>query len=274
MSLLPNKFICFLLLCVFCSLNESYGQEEQFCFVQLTDLHILTDSSQAASNFMKALDEIQAMPCKPEFIIVSGDIAANNGEKQAYKVVGNIAGLYDKPIYYAVGNHDLKENFIGLPGVESKYRSGQAWYYQFIHNGYRIVVLDSTISNKAEGYIDGSQLVWLKSVLVSDPEIPAFVFLHHHLLQLSEEEEFILKNGEDLIKILANVGNVVGVFSGHAHRASMKTHKGILLVTTSSLSYPFDDGYTGYRVIKVDGERVKTAEKVLGQDMLPWVSLR
>ena len=100
---------------------------DDFTFVQLTDVHIgydqlsilkdLENMKQRVRNFAIALEEINNLDPKPDFILHTGDLVEWNNENffMAFK---GILELCDMPSYYIPGNHDRRTGAL-LPGDDA-----------------------------------------------------------------------------------------------------------------------------------------------------------
>jgi 3',5'-cyclic AMP phosphodiesterase CpdA len=102
-------------------------------------------------------------------------------------------------------------------------------YYSFDHKGWHFIVLESIIDagNNYKGYIDSTQVEWLKRDLEKiDRTAPVVVSTHIPLLttygQISKgatapnDEELVVVNALDILNMLAEY-NIKLILQGHVH---------------------------------------------------------
>lgn len=162
--------------------TESFKKKKQFTIAFICDIHV-KPLDVAEAGMKKALQTINQMEKKPDFIINGGDsimdaLAADKEKTRAqWDLFNKIMNAENKlPLKYCLGNHDiwgwqLKED------VKSDPLYGKAWwlqqtgnsktYYSFSHHNWHFIVLDSVQENKG-GYIallDDEQFSWLENEL-------------------------------------------------------------------------------------------------------------
>lgn len=165
----------------------SAKKKKQFTVAFISDIHIKPLDT-AEAGMRKALQTINQMEKKPDFIINGGDsimdaLAADKEKTGAqWDLFNKIIEVENKlPLKYCLGNHDiwgwqLKED------VKSDPLYGKAWwlqqtgnpktYYSFSHHNWHFIVLDSVQENKG-GYIallDDEQFNWLANELTNNKE--------------------------------------------------------------------------------------------------------
>lgn len=106
-------FSSIILLCLL-GTKQIWAQETSgtnFYFAQITDTHL--GNSEHYRRTKLAIDEINNLPMKIEFVAHTGDITADQTEN--IDVVTNTIALFDElkmPIHYTPGNHDInKDNY-------------------------------------------------------------------------------------------------------------------------------------------------------------------
>jgi len=104
------KIILSILICLVIT-NDIFAQapsSTNFYFAQITDTHL--GNTEHYRRTKEAIDEINNLPIKIEFVAHTGDITAD--EMENLVVVTNAIALFDQlkmPIYYTPGNHDIEE---------------------------------------------------------------------------------------------------------------------------------------------------------------------
>ena len=135
---------------------------------------------------------------------------------------------FDGPVHYVIGNHDVydlsKDQILAATGTEST-------YYSFDLGGVHFVILDAQFDKNendyghiawmVQGLIPTIELEWLQADLAGS-DLPTMVFVHQPL-----DSDFALLAGGPPIfnhlavrEVLAADGDVIAVFSGHAHDAN------------------------------------------------------
>ncbi len=230
-----------------------------FTFVHITDTHIQPELG-AQIGVSKAFDAIAALPTRPDFALVGGDLvmdAALVTRDRADKVYGmwrEAASKLHFPLHYSVGNHDL----CGLKEADAarasdpdygkglwKKRLGlERAYSTFDHQGWRFVTLDSTgitPEGSWEGVLDAAQITWLDDLLRHTPHSMPMIFLTHFPIftifsQYTEATTsalpagMVVKNGRTFKEMIQN-HNVKAVFQGHTHVVEECTYLGTRYIT-------------------------------------------
>ncbi len=217
----------------------------------------------------------------PEFIVHLGDVIEGTGDdyyvgSQSITLVREELEKANKPVYWTVGNHDLrsvtKDQFKELVGVDTLDQS-------FDVGDYRFVILDGNYNRKdlprspegnsfVPGNLPESTLTWLKTQLSTDKRV--FVFIHQGTFPndsygdpvdaedntYDEEGNIIgdgvidgvryalkqsLDNAKELNEILKEY-RVDGIFNGHMEARRYEkidfTHHYSLTGTKKSEEYP------------------------------------
>ena len=87
------------------------------------------------------------------------------------------------------------------------------------------------------------------------------VFTHHPLFLREHDEDdsiFVVPQVRRrvLLDLLTSYG-AAAVFSGHYHKNSYGSYRGLQMVTTGAVGYPLGDDPSGFRVVRVDGDRIE-----------------
>ena len=154
-----------------------------------------------------------------------------------------ILTAFDGPIHYVIGNHDVynlsKEQLLAATGAEST-------YYSFDLGGVHFVILDAQFDKNendyghvawmVQGLIPTIEMDWLQADLAAS-ELPTVVFVHQPL-----DSDFALLSGGPPIfnhlavrDVLAADGDVIAVFSGHAHDSNYSEIDGIHYLTIAAM---------------------------------------
>ena len=125
-----------------------------FSFVQISDSHIGFNkpaNPDVTATLQVAIDKINAMPYKPDFIIHTGDLSQLSKPSEFDTLDQTLKGVSAKQIYFVPGEHDmLTDN-----GDEYLQRFGKGTkgtgYYSFDHKGVHFVGLVNVANLKAGG---------------------------------------------------------------------------------------------------------------------------
>jgi len=246
----------------------------RFRFVQMSDLHLLdreTVSSgvKTARNLETAVDEVNALDPPPAFVVVTGDVASDVG--RGYALALEILGRIRVPFVILPGNHDFLK---ATRAATLAYASlGLPFFYSFDVGLWHFVCLNAQpdpAKMPVAGTIDPIQLAWLESDLRAASR-PAMVFVHQSPVLGELQPGHGITNGADLRRVLEASGCVRWTFCGHVHFETFIEAGGIRHISTAAVAYPSQaQGYrhyrtgTGWRLVEVDGESVRTRFKALG----------
>lgn len=147
------------------------------------------------------------------------------------KVAALLSG-YGMPVLCCPGNHDCeiytKEEFAARSGFICSPACVDM-------GGVRLILLDANYFSDGESYsparsdwtnscLPGTEIQRLKEALGTD--LPCHIFLHQ-VLDPGTEERHLVKNAEEIRKMLASAGNVRGVWQGHYHSGAESVIDGI-----------------------------------------------
>lgn len=179
-----------------------------------------------------------------DLVVLSGD-ASDDGSPASYRILseltGDFAARHGAVSLYAMGNHDERAGFRevlanGHPGLGQPSDEGPITGVSMVA-GYRVVTLDSSVPGHTHGFLDASQLQWLRTQLATNSPMGSVVIVHHPpvppVTRLHHGIE--LQNPDDLAKALENT-DVVVILSGHYHHPmtdSLRTASGLVPVVVT-----------------------------------------
>jgi Icc protein len=171
------------------------------------------------------------------------------------------------PVFHVLGNTDV-EHLSKDDALAAVDKTSAAEVVDL--EALRLVLLD-TVDPPVErvgGAVGRCQLEWLRAVIDERP-IPCLVFGHHpldrpvlagHRYFETRPDLARVRNGDEVLGVLADSGRALAVFAGHVHRTSATHAAGLPHVTLGSL---VDSAYTAgepcgaYALVAVEGERVQ-----------------
>ncbi len=193
-------------------------------FIWLTDIHILPEGK---TNFgydpicrlKAAIKYIEKHHLDADYCVLTGDLT-QDGDSASYKIVETVMSQLPFPYLSVPGNHDNREimrQHITLP----KDTNPDFIQYSVTKNNCRLIMLDTLLDGKDEGFLSDQRLDWLQSELERDQTTTTYVFCHHHPSNIHFPilDEIRLINGEALLEILNKADNVKHLFFGHVHRS-------------------------------------------------------
>jgi len=217
-----------------------------------------------------------------DLVVVSGDVS-EDGTEASYRQVSDTllpwALARGARVVFAMGNHDSREAFrrvLGggqseaeereLPGIDLD-RPVASMVNQ---NGWRVIVLDSSVPGAGYGELDSAQTAFLRESLSVPAEHGSVVVVHHppigaqtELLQALALDE---QDGHELIKITRGT-DVRVILSGHYHLPITEIISGVPVTVApgvTNISRGFADpseesaidGFGG-SVVTIEDDRVR-----------------
>lgn len=207
--------------------------------IQLTDLHIGKEGENTygvdvRQNLADLLNAIRKL--EPDHLIISGDLCYNEGEAEIYKWIKDRVELIGVPFDVIPGNHD---NAIVMAGVfrQQSLLVGEELFYKKLFGSHTFLFLDTT-----KGIVSDRQLAWLSDHLDSHHG-QLFIFMHHPPILSGVphmDENYSLKNGEDLQRLFFNYAGNITIFTGHYHVEKTIQQKNMLVQITPSAFFQMD----------------------------------
>jgi Icc protein len=206
----------------------------QVCIAQISDLHIKeedrlaygrVDTAKALERCVAALNEFKPAP---DFVVISGDLVDTPTEEE-YIHLRRLLSQLKLPFAGVPGNHDSREMMrAAFPQGPYAFQSGPL--NQKIELGeLDLVLLDSSVPGKPHGELDPATLQWLDATLGASPSRPALVFLHHppFISGIWHMDRQNLRDADKLAPIVKRHSRVLGIASGHVHRAILTMFAGV-----------------------------------------------
>jgi 3',5'-cyclic-AMP phosphodiesterase len=230
--------------------SQAFGQDDgragagSFSFVQISDSHIGFGKDpykqSVTATLQEAVDRINAMPHRPDFLIHTGDLTHLSTPREFDAVAEILKGVKVGQIFYVPGEHDI----IGA-GTEylnrfGKGTKGEGWY-SFDHKGVHFIGLVNVASegtDKGLGILGHEQLDWLKADVAGlAASTPIVVFGHVPLWTVYPEWGWGTKDGQQALSLLKRFGSVT-VLNGHIHQIAQKVEGNMTFHTARSTAFP------------------------------------
>jgi 3',5'-cyclic-AMP phosphodiesterase len=195
---------------------------------QISDTHInfdTPDSDQRIQDFELTIADINALDPRPDVIVHTGDIV-HNGRGDEYAQSLTALAKARAPVYVVAGNRDdrvkLRETYsaCGYFAAESDYID-----YAIDHFPVRLIALDTLSSRSNKGDFCLRRARRLINLIDADITKPIAVFTHHPPFEVTVGSDRLHFETPEIMSRLRNAlqhsEQVVGVFSGHVHRAAV-----------------------------------------------------
>ena len=216
-------------------------------FVHISDTHIGPTADYALYGVQtlppleRVVERINALPVKPDFVIHTGDVAAQP-DPDAYRLTAGVLGRLSAPVYCVTGNHDRSRDlraFLPMGPRVDLVEGEDALAYRFDAQGHRMVALDGRGPDSIDphGLLPEAQLEALRRE-VEQGDLPLTVFIHFPPVALGSpwlDRDMLLLNGEDLHRVLVSARDRLrGVFFGHVHRGMQVVRDGVPYASVGS----------------------------------------
>lgn len=214
--------------------QEFPAPSESFEFVFMTDIHLRPDMD-APAGFRMAIDEVNLI--NPDFVLTGGDLVFDvmRGNQQKgdslFTLYKEMSSSFNMPVYNCLGNHDLFAIYPESPEDENHpdYKYGMferhlgKSYYSFGHKGWHFIVLNSldvTEDGKYKGFINETQMEWLKQDIEKvDKATPVVLVTHIPLITVWQ---FV--NGGDGTRSVENSASVFNILQEHNLKLVLQGH--------------------------------------------------
>ena len=221
---------------------------EDFTFVQISDSHIgFTGPANpdVTKTFQSALDLVNALPARPDFVVHTGDLTHFSTNEQFDQVKQMLATLRTGQVLVIPGEHDSTDD------TGQKYRQffgagsqGDGWF-SFDHRGAHFVALVNTINLQKLGHLGADQLAWLQSDLKRvSSETPLVVLSHIPLFAMYPDWGWGTDDATTALGWMRRFGSVT-VLNGHVHQLMQKVEGNITFHTAAPTAYPLPHGGDG-----------------------------
>lgn len=229
-----------------------------FYFVQITDTHL--GSYDHTERLEKIIDGINKLPMKIEFVVVTGDIFADNILEPG--MAAQSRELFEKadpPVHYLPGNHDIDPRDLEITVRAYREYFGEL-YYTAEYQNVRCLFLYTEPLRRNFAWPGVDPLDWLDQQLKLAPGQPALVF--HHAPSTDDfykgkyHDNWNKQNRAKWTSLL-NSANVKAVITGHFHRPELHWAGEIPVYVSTAVAsywkrsptyriYEYRDGKLGY----------------------------
>jgi 3',5'-cyclic AMP phosphodiesterase CpdA len=248
-------------------------QRDAFVIAQLSDLHC---GSPYFDGTLLERAVSETIGLAPDLVVVGGDLTAEGyanefSQAQQYLEPLVTAGL---SVLVIPGNHDSKN--VGYLHFRDHFGAGDVpgkgdRVLQLSAGGpaplrVRVVAIDSSKPDLAEGEVGRERYQWIRDQFADDADVKAFV-LHHHLVPVpgTGRERNTVWDAGDVLALLGELGVDIAL-SGHKHVPHVWLLNGVLIVNSGTVSSYRLRGYTrpSYNVLEITRSCVRITLKYPG----------
>src|SRR5207302_9648590 len=191
----------------------------------------------------EAVDKINALPRRPDFLIHTGDLTHLSTPKEFDAVSEILKGVKVGHIFYVPGEHDIIGSGSEYLKRFGKGTKGEGWY-SFDHNGVHFIGLVNVANAKSASPMSGlgqlgeEQLEWLaKDLDGRTASTPVVVFAHVPLWSVYEKWGWGTQDAGRALALLKPFGSLT-VLNGHIHQVMQKVEGKAILHTARSTDCP------------------------------------
>jgi len=188
----------------------------------------------------------------PDVLLFTGDASQDNSAA-SYQRLELALGSLQIPQFWIPGNHDELQRMKDAVG-----KNNACFVSSFAIAGWRILMLNSSVSGEVHGRLGAHELDFLQRILSECTEEHVLVCLHHNPVPVAANwlQEHCLKNPDELFAILDADDRIRAVLFGHIHHDLRVERNGVLYMGSpstciqfhpSSFDFALDHLNPGYR---------------------------
>ncbi|MDI9348042.1 MAG: metallophosphoesterase [Methylacidiphilales bacterium] len=193
----------------------------KFNFAFISDTHIASEPDGTFikkwdTSLVEAVKQLNQKSDQVDFVIVGGDLT-HTGKPEEFSRVKEILSQLQKPIYFAIGEHDCLHD---ASGAMWKDHFGDD-YYSFDHKNVHFVVINSIMKSDQTGkfIIAKPQLEWLHNDLSKvSKETEVVLISHLPLVNVKNIDDSSFNSDGHIVQSLLTTFNKASVFFGHVHQ--------------------------------------------------------
>ena len=208
-------------------------------FVQISDTHVGFHgdaNTDVLSTFQHAIDKINSLPTRPEFVMHTGDLSHLSKPEQFDTVKQMLGTIKTGAVYAVPGEHDIIDDR-GALYFRMFGRGAKPWY-SFDAAGVHALALTNVLDIKAGGYLGRDQLEWARADLAKQRNnTPIVIFAHIPLYAVYPQWGWTTDDYLELLSMLRRFDSVT-VLNGHIHQVLSKVDGKISFFTADSTAFP------------------------------------
>ncbi len=210
-------------------------------FVQLSDSHIGfrgAANQDVTGTFRLAIDQVNALPARPAFVMHTGDLTHTATAEQFDTVKQLLGTVQAGGVFQVPGEHDA------VTGDDKAYLetfgkgAAGTGYYSFDLNGVHFLALVNSVATQGMGHLGADQLDWIRKDLAGlSSETPLVVFAHVPLFAMYPAWGW---STDDAVRALAMMKRFAAVtcLNGHVHQVMSKVEGNVTFHTARATGFP------------------------------------
>ncbi len=208
-------------------------------FVQISDTHVGFHGEanpDVLATFQQAIDKINALPQRPDFVMHTGDLSHLSKPTQFDTVKQMLGTIKAGAVYSVPGEHDVIDDRGEL--YFKMFGRGSSPWYSFDSAGVHALALTNVLDIKAGGFLGRDQLEWARSDLAGQrASTPIVVFAHIPLYAAYPQWGWTTDDYMELLAMLRRFDSVT-VLNGHIHQVLSKVDGKVTFFTADSTAFP------------------------------------
>lgn len=260
------KTIACLMLIIVLSCTVSRDLNRSFSFIQITDPQFgFISSNKGISEesilYEKAVEKINSM--QPAFVVITGDLVNDRSDKSQWDEFRRITGLI-KPeikVYFLPGNHDIGQN---PEAADLELYKSMFGYerFSFSLKKVRFIGFNSSLIKAETPVLMDEQYNWLEKELAGNRGVKLTILFCHYPFFIKDpaEPENYSNIRPDTRRKYLDLFSQYGVdalFSGHLHYNASGKYAETDFITTSSVGKQLGKDLPGFRIIHVEGNKIR-----------------
>lgn len=190
---------------------------------------------------------------KVDFVVCLGDLIDSEENKEYdirnLKKVAELILSFGLKFFCVMGNHDgfalNKKQFGDIVGTDivPVHYSAEGRDFIFLDSGYfkNGKPYCGEPGDWTDSIIPRDQLEWLTAKLDNCGN-ETYIFMHNNI-DFKTEKRHIVKNAEEIRRILSDSGKVKAVYQGHYHKGAFNSYKGINYITLKAMCEGEENSY-------------------------------
>lgn len=187
--------------------------------IQVTDPHLRREvegtllGMNTRQSLSAVLDLIRHDGLEPDLVVATGDIS-QDGSEESYQAFRDEMSVFPCPVYWSMGNHDETRAMVQVAA------GTEALDQVVVRNGWKLILLDSSVPQKVFGRLGRDELRLLEQELAEDPDLHVLISLHHHPIDVDSVwlDKIGLRNRDEFFEIVDRYPNVRAILWGHVHQ--------------------------------------------------------
>ena len=154
--------------------------------------------------------------------------------------------------------------------------AGDKLTQEFESDGWRFILLDSSVPGQDWGALGKEQIDWLRDQLASKPSTPTMVIVHHNPVPVGSPwlDTMTIADADDLLPVLDAAPQVRAVLYGHVHQEASAQRGNVEYLSVPSTFFQFkpnaqtfgaDNLPPGARLVHLDADGFTTAVMRFGE---------